>query len=354
MSILDDPGRIGANDPSGMHKNIEGLPEQIEDADRIGRTTRLTVSGEGVTSVVILGMGGSAIGGEIVSSCLADRLAVPALVVRDYTLPGFVGRDTLALASSYSGNTEETLSAYRAATERGARVVCSTTGGELARLAGENDHDLFVIPPGLPPRAAIGYGVILPLLLLSRLGLAPDPGREVADAVRGIRSAIAALGPASPPGANPAKELALWLEGRIPVIYGAAPRTSVIASRWCGQLSENAKLVAHRHELPEMNHNEIVGWSGALPLDGRARVVFLRDEEDHPRVSKRFGITREAIARAGAGVRDVASSGDGRLARLFSLIVLGDLVSLYLAALAGVDPTPVASIDKLKKALAGT
>jgi glucose/mannose-6-phosphate isomerase len=354
MSVLRDPGRIRACDPGGMHRHIERLPEQIEAAHRIAREAAVRVSGEGVTAVAVLGMGGSAIGGELAFAYLADRLAVPCQVVRDYTIPAFVGRGTLALVSSYSGNTEETLSAYRAATARGARVVCSTTGGELARLAEENGHDVFRIPPGLPPRAAIGYGVVPLLVLLSRLGLAADPGAEIESAAGEVRARVGEYGLASPPGANPAKDLAGWFEGRIPVVYGAAPRTSVVASRWCGQFSENAKLVAHRHELPEMNHNEIVGWSGARPFDGRARVVLLRDEEDHPRVAKRFEITREAIAAAGAEVRDVASSGAGRLARLFSLVVLGDFVSVYLAALAGVDPTPVAPIDKLKKALAST
>jgi len=190
------------------------------------------------------------------------------------------------------------------------------------------------------------------LLVLGRLGLAPDPAGDIDDAVETAEGGVRRLGLAVPTGENEAKELALWLFGHVPVVYGTAPATSVVASRWCGQFSENSKLVAHRNELPEMNHNEIVGWSGARPMGGEARVVFLRDEDDHPRVMRRAEITREALAEGGVEVRDVASRGKTALGRLISLVQVGDFVSLYLAMLGGVDPTPVAPIDKLKKELA--
>lgn len=352
MSILEDVARMKEVDPGGMHRHLEGFPSQLAEARKIGRESHLSVSGDGVKAVVSLGMGGSAIGGELASGLLADKLPVPFAAVRSYSVPDYVGPDTLAFVSSYSGNTEETLSMYAEAHERGARVVCSTTGGRLSERARADGHTLLEIPGGLPPRAALGYSLVPILVVLARLGLAEDPSGSLEDSVTVAREAVSAFGLSSPAESNPAKGLAQWLRGAIPVVYGTAPRTSVVASRWCGQFSENSKLIGHRNELPEMDHNEIVGWSGGVPLGGLARVVFLRDEEDHPRVARRIEITRASIASAGAGVRDVGGFGGSRLSRLLSLVMLGDFTSFYLAILEGVDPTPVLAIDRLKASLA--
>jgi len=351
MSILEDREKMFASDPAGMHGHMEGFPDQLREAVAIGRETPLSVSGEGITAVVVVGMGGSAIGGELAAGYLARSMSVPFSVVRGYSLPGYVGSATLVYVSSYSGNTEETLSAYAEARERRARIVCSTTGGEVARVADESGHDIVRVPTGYPPRAALGFGLVPLLLVLGRLGLAPDPADDIDDAIETAQIGVGRLGLAVATRENEAKELASWLFGHVPVIYGTAPATSVVASRWCGQFSENSKLVAHRNELPEMNHNEIVGWSGTRPMGGEARVVFLRDEDDHPRVVRRAEITRDAIAAAGVEVRDVTSRGETALGRLISLVQIGDFVSLYLAMLGGVDPTPVMPIDRLKKEL---
>ncbi len=208
------------------------------------------------------------------------------------------------------------------------------------------------VPGGYPPRAALGFGLVPLLVVLGRLGLAPDPAAGVRDAVATMEEGVRRLGLAAPAATNEAKELASWFFGHVPVVYGAVPGTSVVASRWCGQFSENAKVVAHRNELPEMNHNEIVGWSGALTMGGNARVLFLRSEDDHARVARRMDITRDSIAATGAEVRSATSRGETWLGRLLSLVQLGDFVSFYLAMLAEVDPTPVAPIDRLKKELA--
>jgi len=282
---------------------------------------------------------------------LAGTIGVPFLVVRNYDLPAFVGPDTVVVAASYSGNTEETLAAYAAAHARGARLVCITTGGELGRLAAANGHDLVRIPGGLPPRAALGYSLVPLLVLLGRLGIAPDPEEDVSDAIAVSREAVSMYGLGVPSEGNPAKEIAAWFGDGVPVVYGT-PRTAAVATRWCGQLEENAKVVAHRHELPEMDHNEIVGWSGDRPFAGRARVVFLHDGDDHPRNELRTAVTRREIEAAGAAVRDVRAFGRRGLGRLVSLVMLGDFVSFYLAVLHGVDPTPVEPIVRLKKALA--
>ena len=341
-----------ALDRGGMAGHLEGFPDQLREARGIGGGAVLTLPGQGARAVVVTGMGGSAIGGEIAAACLSGTMPVPCAVVRGYDVPAYVDRDTVVVAASYSGSTEETLSAYRGAASRQARIVCITTGGELARLARAAGHDVVEIPPGLPPRAALGYSLIPLLMVLARLGLAPDPASDVDDAIAAARRAVAAYGLGVPLGSNPAKQLAAWFRGGIPVIYGSVPLTTAVATRWCGQISENAKTVAHRNELPEMDHNEIVGWSGARPLGGRARVVFLRDAGDHPRVGKRVAITRREIEAAGAEVKEAEGTGASALGRALSLVALGDFTSFYLAVLAGVDPTPVEPIDRLKKALA--
>jgi glucose/mannose-6-phosphate isomerase len=352
MSILDDRERILAGDPGGMSGHMESFASQLRTAVGMGKETPLGVTGEGVRAVAVVGMGGSAIGGEMAAGYLAGSLSVPISVVRDYSLPAYVGPGTLVYVSSYSGNTEETLSAYSEARQRGATIVCSTTGGEVARIAAEEGHDVVQVPAGYPPRAALGFSLVPLLFVLARLGLAPDPSQDVDDATAVIEDGVGRLGLGVPTAGNEAKELASWFFEHVPVVYGSVPGTSVVANRWCGQLSENSKVVAHRNELPEMNHNEIVGWSGVRPMGGSARVVFLRDADDHPRVSRRMDITRATVEAAGAETRDVSSRGGTKLARLLSLVQLGDFTSFYLAILCGVDPTPVAPIDALKKRLA--
>jgi glucose/mannose-6-phosphate isomerase len=352
MSTLDDRERMLAADPGGMSGHMEDFAAQLRTAVGMGKDTQLRVSGDGVSAVALIGMGGSAIGGEMAAGYLSGSLSVPLSVVRDYTLPAYVGPSTLVYVSSYSGNTEETLSAYAEARERGATIVCSTTGGEVARIAAQEGHDVVRVPTGYPPRAALGFSLVPLLFVLARLGLAPDPSRDIEDAIKTVGNGVRRFGLDVPTAENEAKELAAWFFKHVPVVYGAVPGTSVVANRWCGQLSENSKVVAHGNELPEMNHNEIVGWSGSRPLGGSGRVVFLRDTDDHPRVARRMDITKRTVEAAGAEARDVTSSGGTLLARLMSLVQLGDFTSFYLAVLCGVDPTPVAPIDALKKELA--
>ncbi len=352
MSILNDRETIVAGDPGGMLGHLEGFSSQLRVAAGIGEDCVISRSSSGISSVVVLGMGGSAIGGEFAQGYLYDRLRVPMQVVRNYRLPAHVGPDTLVITSSYSGNTEETLASYSEAVSRGAKPICFTTGGELTRRANEAGHDVIAIPPGLPPRAALGLSLVPLLKILGRLGLAPDATPEIDEGIEMAAELASEYGVAVRTDANLAKDLAEWLHGHVPVVYGSAPWVSVVATRWCGQFSENSKIVAHMNELPEMNHNEIVGWSAHSPLTDTARVVFLCDCDDHKRVARRIEITRESIAATGALVRSVESRGASRLARLLSLVILGDFASLYLAVLARADPTPVRPIDKLKAELA--
>lgn len=351
MSILNDAAAMRSADPGGMHAHMERFSEHLLEALEIGRSAELSVDAERLGSVVVLGMGGSAIGGELAAGLLAGEMPVPMQVVRNYELPAFVGPDTLIVASSYSGNTEETLSGYADARARGARIVCSTTGGELGRLAGESGGDVVSIPKGLPPRAALAYGLVPLLVVFHRLGLIADPARGVEEAA-GVASELAGeYGLDVPAEKNQAKSLAQWFSEGVPVVYGTTPATGVVAARWCGQIAENSKTVGHPNVLPEMNHNEIVGWGEPLPFGESGRAVFLKDSDDHPRVARRIEITSSMIREGGGEVREFASRGECRLARLLSLVVLGDFTSLYLAHLNGADPTPVSAIDRLKKAL---
>ncbi len=352
MSILNDASSMRSNDRGGMSGHLEAFPAYLSEAHDIGRRAKISTPADGLSSILVLGMGGSAIGGELASGLLFAELRVPMNVLRGYDLPAYVGSDTLVLVSSYSGNTEETLSGYRQARDRGARIICSTTGGEVGKQASVYGHDTVTIPGGLPPRAALPYSLVPMLVVLSRLGLIDDPGPQIDDAVSVAEESASSHGLDTPVEENPAKAMALWLQGHIPVVYGTAPMTSVVANRWAGQFSENSKTIAHRNELPEMNHNEIVGWSGPRALAGNARVVFLKDEEDHARVVRRMEFTIGEVEASGAEARVAASSGATRLGRMISLVSLGDFTSFYLAMLEGVDPTPVATIDRLKSTLA--
>jgi glucose/mannose-6-phosphate isomerase len=353
MSLLDDREKLREGDPSGMAGHIEGLPQQLEQGLAIGRDAELGLKGEGLSSIALFGMGGSAIGGAILKGYLQDRLGLPFEVVRSYSVPAYVGPRTLVVISSYSGDTEEVLSAHDEAAARGAGIVCLTTGGELLDRARASGHGFIRIPGGLPPRAALGFSFAPLLVVLSRLGMIDDPSEEVAAAIATAREAVERLGLKSPSESNAAKELAEWLDGGVPVIYGTEPRTAPVATRWRTQFAENAKVWAHSAALPEMNHNEVVPLRSSRAAGREKRFVFLRDAEDHPRVALRVEITSRMLDEAGAGVRAVVSFGRSRLARLFSLVILGDFTSFYLAALTGVDPTPIAPIDELKEALNG-
>jgi glucose/mannose-6-phosphate isomerase len=255
------------------------------------------------------------------------------------------------LISSYSGNTEETVFAFQEARKNGGRIVCITSNGELMRLAREYGYPCIVIPGGRPPRTALGYSVIPLLTLLARLGLAPDKSEEVERSLPWVRRKIQSYGPESPVEENAAKNLALQLNQQIPVIYGSQDRLETVAVRWRGQFTENGKQLAYSAALPEMNHNEIVGWRHPGMVLRQFMPIFLRDLEDHPRVQIRAEITREILAGKAGTVLEYWTDGDTWLERLWTLILLGDYASVYLAFLNNEDPTPVEAIEVLKNRL---
>ena len=352
MTELDSQDSWSALDPGDMYGKILRFHDQAARAIEIGRSADLgTLSREGIRQIVVAGLGGSAIGGDLVRSYLSDRLDVPMLVVRDYDLPHFVGPDTLVLVSSYSGSTEETLSAYAQARERGCRMVAFTTGGTLAELALSHGHPVVRLPGGLSPRAALAFSFFPMLLTLSRLGFVNEPASELAETLTVLGQKSTQYSRSTATDKNPAKQMAAAWHGRLPLIYGANVRFDAVALRIRCQIAENAKQLAFANVFPEFNHNELVGYGKLSHLSGLLSVCILRDRGDHRRVGIRMAIVRKMIADLGVPVVDMHSTGDSALARMFSLVLWGDFVSYYMAILNGTDPTPIAAIDHLKREL---
>ncbi|MBO2519694.1 bifunctional phosphoglucose/phosphomannose isomerase [Limnochorda sp.] len=350
-ALLDDRQACQALDPSDMAGAIHGLPEQCEEAWRGAQSADLP-PWERPRQVVVLGMGGSAIGAELVAGLLEGSAPVPIAVHRGYGVPGYVGPETLVIASSYSGNTEETLSGYDAAKSRGAQLVAVTTGGALAERAERDGVPWVRIPSGLQPRAAIGHSLVPQLAILHRAGLMENPEPSVQEAIRVLKGLRERLEPAVPAAQNEAKQIALDFHQRLPVIYGTQGWKGVVAYRWKTQINENAKAQAMANQFPELNHNETVGWEVPPAINRLCQVVLLREPDDPALIRRRIEVTAELMRPHVAGIREVWAEGDSALARLFSLLYLGDYVSLYLAYLYRVDPTPVKAIDRLKRELA--
>lgn len=353
--ILDNLEQIRRIDRSGMVDLIVGLPEPIVKSIALAKDIEWPAwSSVDFDCIVVLGMGGSAIGGDLARSFLADTLTVPLAVIRDYRLPRFVGRKTLVLASSYSGNTEETLAAVLQARSRGCKVAAFCTGGRLARLAAENGWPLLTLPGGFPPRAALGYSFAALFLTLSKIGFIEDPSPALKDLSSFLTDRNSRFVAELPFNENDAKKLAAEIQGRIPVIYGAAGAMATAAVRWKGQLCENAENLAFAGEVPESNHNEVVGWGLPEGSADKLIAIMLQSPDDHPRIAQTFEIVHRLLQEKGIPVETVTATGNDPLQRLFSLIQHGDWVSFYLAILNGVDPTPIAAIDYLKSKSAET
>ncbi|HEV8307843.1 MAG TPA: bifunctional phosphoglucose/phosphomannose isomerase [Methylomirabilota bacterium] len=343
---LDDPERHAAVDGRGFRELLRGFPGQVAEAIRLADGIRL--DGGRPRAVLMLGMGGSAVAGDFLQGLCHERAPFPVQVVRGYGVPAWVGSDTLAVASSYSGQTEETLAAFDAARQRGARALVVSSGGELGERARREQLPWVRLPEGFPPRAALAYLLMPVLALLETLGASLGGEGEREEAIRVLKALGGELAPEVPAAENPAKALAASLAGRIPVIYGADP-AGAVAYRWRTQLEENAKVLAGSGVLPEMNHNAIEAWAGGT--GGEWAVVFLRDRAEHPRVARRAALTR-ALLESRAPTHEVWARGEGPLARLLSLVLWGDWVSYYLAVLRGVDPWAMEAIETFKRRMA--
>jgi glucose/mannose-6-phosphate isomerase len=340
MPDVLDRATVATFDSTSQFAEVLDLPVHLRDALwRVDSAGLAPMDAPG--GLVVAGMGGSGVGALLALGALGDRLKRPMVVVQGYSLPSWIGSDAVVLISSYSGGTEEALSCYDAARRRGARLVVTTTGGELARRARDDGYEVIPLPGGFQPRAAIGYATVVALEVAALCGVAPSLRAEVEAAAALAERLVADWGPEAAED-NLAKELARRLHDTVPVAVGAE-LTAPVAYRWKCQFNENAKLPAFHSELPEADHNEICGWDSA---EGRLSAVLLTDSGLHPRNAARMDLTGRIIEDSG-GAR-----GEAPLERLVSLVLLGDLVSLYVAVLRGVDPVEIKMIDRLKDELA--
>jgi glucose/mannose-6-phosphate isomerase len=343
-----DREAVAAVDSTGQAAEILDLSVHLNDAlwrvDSAG-IARTDAAG----GLIVAGMGGSAVGGRLARGALGARLRRPLAVADGYGLPGWTGPETLVLCSSYSGKTEETLAAYDNAVERGAPRLVATTGGPLGERARRDGVPVIPIPGGFQPRAAVGYSLVAALEAAALCGAAVSVRDEIEGAAALAAELAREWGPDSDDGSE-AKALARRLHGTVPVIAGIELGAAA-AYRWKCQINENSGVLAFASALPELDHNEVVGWPAAREL-GRFAAVFLQDPDAHPRDILRTELTAEQ-ARAGADVVEIVKPrGETPMERLISLVLLGDLVSLYLAVLRGKDPIDIAPIDALKAALA--
>ncbi len=345
--------QIARVDTSNQVGDVLAQPSHLQDALWRVETAALDrhaeLARDGESPLLVCGMGGSAVGGDLAAAALDGRLTRPLVTIRGYGLPAWATPDSVVLCASYSGNTEETLACYDAAGVLGANRVAATTGGRLAELARADGVPVIGLPSGLQPRAAVAYLLVVTLEVAGFAGVAPRLRTEVDAASTALTELGREWGPEADEE-NLAKEIAERGHDACLCVYGAGPTTAA-AYRWKCQINENSKLPAFSAQLPEADHNEIVGWDGA-PDVGRFKAIFLEDIDQHPRTRKRIELTSELIADRAEDRMTVSSRGNGPLERLLSLVMLGDLASIYMAVLRNVDPTPVDVIERLKVELA--
>jgi glucose/mannose-6-phosphate isomerase len=322
--------------------DVLGIPDHLRDA--LWRIESARLEGAEAAGLMVCGMGGSAIGADLAAAGLGDRLTKPLVTVRGYALPSWATPEWTVLCSSYSGDTEETLACFDAAEALGARRVVASTGGALVDQAREAGVPVVGLPGIFQPRAAVAYFLVVAAEVAALAGIAPRIHTE-------IDAAAAFLAEQADELQFQAKEIAALIAGAVPVIYGA-DATAPVARRWKTQVNENAKFPAYWGELPEADHNEIVGWSGAAGAE-RPAAILLEDRDQHPRVARGFELTAATIAPNAAAVVRVESAGETRIARMLWTTMLGDLVSLELARQRGVDPLPIEPIRQFKEAMEG-
>ncbi len=339
-----------ADDSLSMFDAAAGLPEQFEEALAASTDVVGLPAHDEIENVIVLGMGGSGITGDVVASVAGPFMPVPVVVQKGYAAPQFVNDRSLVFAVSFSGNTEETLEAASIAAFAGARIVTVSTGGQLADAADEWGSVHMPVDATIPmPRAAIGALTVPVLAVLEAVGMFPGAAGWIAQAIDQLRSRRDEL---VRPGSM-AEELARRVDAAFPIIYGGASLGAVAASRWKNQFNENAKVPAFCSEITELSHNEVCGWGQHGDVTRQVfRLIMLRHDHEHPQVARRFGLVGEATEEAVAGIEEVRASGEGALAQLFDLMLIGDFVTLHAAVQRGVDPGPVPILDEFKERLA--
>lgn len=336
-------------DKSGYKQVLLDFHRQIRDSKKILEAGDIKIDSSKIANVAYFGMGGSGIVGDLLNDVLYDELKVPMSVTRSYLAPGYCSEGTLVIASSYSGNTEETLSALEQAHKSGAQIVAITSGGRMADLAKENGWSIITVPEGFMPRQALGV-MFFPLYhLLGGLGLLSEYKEDLDSFIKFIADLSSKNNYPSVDSHVLSMDLARTVQNKIPVIYSTAPYLRTVSRRWQNQIHENAKSLAFANVIPEMNHNEIVGWELDEKLLKDLIVIFLENENPLPRIRPRIELSKKLIKKRGVKVIDIYSKGECILERVFSLVVLGDWMSYYLALNYKKDPATIRNIDFLKQ-----
>jgi glucose/mannose-6-phosphate isomerase len=350
--MVNDIEKITRVDKANMLDGLARFPEQIKEALAIAEATE-RFNFIKIDNVLIAGMGGSAISGDIMASLFRDKLDVPLLVNRDYDLPKWVNKDTLVICISYSGNTDETISSFKIAYQKKCKIICISTGGKLQDLAEKREVPFVKIPAGIQPRAATAYLLFPSIIFLKKIGLLKTIiDADIEETIAVTQDFIAMNNKAVPEENNQAKQLAKKIFNTIPQIYGWGIYTP-IAKRWRHQLNENSKVIARTDVVPECNHNDIVGWSANPEISKQFSCILLRDkDEEIIDMTTRFSFMRDLFRNTAGNIIEVSPKGKSQLAKMMYLMCLGDFTSCYLAVLRGIDPSPVDIITELKKRLA--
>jgi glucose/mannose-6-phosphate isomerase len=351
LETVDNSEEIGRIDKSDMLSFCVEAPAHYSKAAKLAKT--LSIDYPKPDTMVVAGMGGSGIGGELLKDWTRDRITVPVEVCKEYSLPAYANRHTLVFVVSYSGETEETLSVFRDAIKRKCMVACVSSGGKLHEFSEKLGFPHLLVPSGMAPRATLPY-LFLPLVAaLEKIGLISGIDNEISETVRVLEQVSADNSPEISSDRNFSKKLAVNINGTVPAVYGFGFYRTV-AQRLKTQFNENSKNPAKWEFFPELDHNEIVGWEEAKQFTKCFSAIFVRDGEEPPEIRQRIEVTRELMSRQIKKLFDVYSRGESRLAKMASVICTGDFTSVYLAVLRGIDPTPVKTITLLKQKLEQT
>lgn len=353
MNILDNLEKIKLLDRQDMLGVEENFYNQLIKAKEIAENTDVSqLRNKNFSGLAILGMGGSGFSGDIIKSLIIDHIKIPVEIVKGYELPAFVKKDWLVIAVSYSGNTEETISAANQALQKNCELLCAASGGKIEEMAIKNGKSFIKLPSGFQPRGASGYLFFTTYLVLKNLGITKVDADDIYEALNLVREKSEIYKRSVNTDSNPAKRLALKLFKNMPVIYGTNGYLSAVAFRWKCEINENSKYPCFWAEFPELNHNETVGWENLKDLTKNFILVVFKDSEAQERIKVRIKTTIQLIKSHFKDIVEIDVEGTSKLAKALSTMYLGDIASVYLALLAGVDPTPVNRISVLKAELA--
>jgi glucose/mannose-6-phosphate isomerase len=352
MNVLDDLDRIKQIDSQGMLEVEEKFYNQLLEARDIVLNSDLRqLEQREFRGIVFLGMGGSGFIGDMIKALIEDDISIPVEVVKGYHMPAFIKRDWLVVAVSYSGNTEETISAVGRALECGCEVLVVCSGGKMEDLARDNSKAVIKVPSGLQPRGAIGYLFISAYMVLDKLNIITIDPVDTKEAFDLIKEKEALYQRETETSKNPAKKLALKISDRLPIIYGTEGLMAAVAYRLKCEFNENSKTPCWCNEFPELNHNETVGWERLKGITRKFILLIFQDKDEKTRVKTRIEVTSKLIRKNISDIIEIPVEGRSKLAKALSSIYLGDTASVYLAILAGIDPSPVKKIDILKSEL---